>query len=58
MCIRDSADLVQQVVEGDGLTGTLGHPDHLAVPQQLHQLHEHEDVYKRQALTITDISSA
>ena len=29
-------------MEGDGLTGTLGHPDHLAVPQQLHQLHEHD----------------
>ena len=29
-------------MEGDGLAGTLGHPDHLAVPQQLHQLHEHD----------------
>ena len=36
------ADLVQQIVEGDGLAGTLRHPDHLAVPQQLHQLHEHD----------------
>ena len=36
------ADLVQQVGEGDGLAGALGHPHHLAVPQELHQLHQHD----------------
>ena len=36
------ADLVQQVREGDGLAGTLAHPYHLTVPQQLHQLHQHD----------------
>ena len=36
------ADLVQQVGQGDGLAGTLAHPYHLTVPQQLHQLHQHD----------------
>ena len=35
-------DLVQQVGQGDGLAGTLAHPYHLTVPQQLHQLHQHD----------------
>ena len=35
-------DLVQQVVKADGLAGALAHAHHLAVPQQLHQLHQHD----------------
>ena len=35
-------DLVQQVRQADGLAGALGHPHHLAVPHQLHQLHQHD----------------
>ena len=34
--------LVQQVGEGDGLAGALAHLHQLAVPQQLHQLHQHD----------------
>jgi len=33
---------VQQVGEGHGLAGALGHADDLAVLHQLHQLHEHD----------------
>ena len=36
------ADLVQQIGEGNGLAGTLGHPHHLTVPQELDQLHQHD----------------
>ena len=36
------AHLVQQVVEGDGVAGALGHTDGLAVPHELHQLHQHD----------------
>ena len=35
------ADLVQQVVQGDGLAGTLGHTHRLAVLHQVDQLHQH-----------------
>ena len=35
------ADLVQQVVEGDGLARPLGHAHRLAVLEEIHQLHEH-----------------
>ena len=33
--------LIQQIVEGNGLARPLGHTDHLAIPQQLYQLHQH-----------------
>ena len=37
------ADLIEQVVQGNGLAGALGHADGLTVLEQVHQLHEHHD---------------
>ena len=50
-------DLVQQVGEGDGLAGALGHADHLAVPQELHQLHE-DDVEPVRAVQAQGVQGA
>ena len=37
------AHLVQQIPQGDGLAGALGHADGLAVLEEVDQLHQHDD---------------
>ena len=52
-----AGDLIQQVGQGDGLTGTLAHTHHFAIPHQPHQLHQH-DLQPVRAIQAQDIQSS